>query len=128
MKSERAKVLHSLAGRPLIEHVLATASVLSPRTITIVVGHQAADVEKALLRHSGLTFVVQEPQLGTAHALLTTEQVLGNACGTLLLLYGDVPLLSPRTLETLIERHRSRKARATVVTAIVDDPWGYGRI
>jgi bifunctional UDP-N-acetylglucosamine pyrophosphorylase/glucosamine-1-phosphate N-acetyltransferase len=128
MKSARAKVLHAVAGLPLIEHVVATASVLSPRTITIVVGHQAGDVENALLRHRGLTFVVQEPQLGTAHALLTTERILGNARGTLVLLYGDVPLLSPTTLETLIERHHSRQAAATVVTAIVDDPRGYGRI
>ena len=128
MKSARPKVLHRVAGLPLIEHVLATAAALKPQTTTIVVGYQAAEVEEALLRHCGLTFVVQEPQLGTAHALLTTEQVLGDARGTLILLYGDVPLLSRATLENLVERHRSRKAAATVVTAIVDDPGGYGRI
>ena len=128
MKSARPKVLHRVAGLPLIEHVLATTESLKPQTTTIVVGSQAAEVEEALLRHCGLTFVVQEPQLGTAHALLTTEQVLGDARGTLILLYGDVPLLSRATLENLVERHRSRKAAATVVTAIVDDPGGYGRI
>src|SRR5438445_341834 len=128
MKSARPKVLHRVAGLPLIEPVLATAAALKPQTTTIVVGYQAAEVEEALLRHCGLTFVVQEPQLGTAHALLTTEQVLGDARGTLILLYGDVPLLSRATLENLVERHRSRKAAATVVTAIVDDPGGYGRI
>src|SRR5207248_2238622 len=128
MKSARPKVLHRVAGLPLIEHVLATAAALKPQTTTIVVGYQAVEVEEALLRHCGLTFVVQEPQLGTAHALLTTEQVLGHARGTVILLYGDVPLLSRATLENLVERHRSRKAAATVVTAIVDDPGGYGRI
>ena len=128
MKSARPKVLHRVAGLPLIEHVLATAASIHPQTTTIVVGYQAAEVEETLLRHCGLTFVVQEPQLGTAHALLTTEPVLRHARGTLILLYGDVPLLSRATLETLVERHRSRKAAATLVTAIVDDPRGYGRI
>src|SRR5919202_1873866 len=106
MKSARPKVLHRVAGLPLIDHVLTNASILNPRSITVVVGYQAPEVENTLLRHCGLTFVVQEPQLGTAHALLTTEQVLASARGTLVLLYGDVPLLSPQTLETLVERHR----------------------
>jgi bifunctional UDP-N-acetylglucosamine pyrophosphorylase/glucosamine-1-phosphate N-acetyltransferase len=128
MKSAHAKVLHRVAGQPMIAHVLATASTLAPRSITVVVGHQADAVKQALARHPSLTFVVQEPQLGTAHALLVTESALLNATGTLVLLSGDVPLLSAATLKTLVNRHEGTRAAVTVLTAVVDDPGGYGRI
>src|SRR6185503_19011587 len=88
----------------------------------------AEDVKDALAGRQHLTFVVQEPQLGTAHALLTAEAALRGARGTLVLLSGDVPLLSVKTLKTLVERHAAAGAAATVVTAVVDDPHGYGRI
>jgi len=128
MKSALPKVLHHVAGRPLIEHVLARAEALGPRSTTIVVGHQAESLTSALSRRRDLTFVVQEPQLGTAHALLQTESALAGATGLLVLLSGDVPLLSAGTLKTLVDRHTSRGASATVVTAVVDDPRSYGRI
>jgi bifunctional UDP-N-acetylglucosamine pyrophosphorylase/glucosamine-1-phosphate N-acetyltransferase len=127
MKSARPKVLHRVAGRPLIERVLAAASTLQARSTTVVVGHQADTLTQALSGRD-LTFVVQEPQLGTAHALLTTEAALAGQTGTLVLLSGDVPLLSAATLQKLVDRHTSEQAAATVVTAIVDDPKGYGRI
>jgi bifunctional UDP-N-acetylglucosamine pyrophosphorylase / glucosamine-1-phosphate N-acetyltransferase len=128
MKSAQAKVLHRVAGQPLILHVLATARALAPRSITVVVGHQSDALKQALAEQPALSFVVQEPQLGTAHALLTTEAALEGARGTLVLLSGDVPLLSMKTLTTLVDRHTSTSAAATVVTAVVDDPRGYGRI
>ena len=128
MKSARPKVLHRVAGLPMIEHVLATAATLAPRSTTVVVGHEAAAVESALKGRAGLSFVVQEPQLGTAHALLTSEPVLRNEAGTLVLLSGDVPLLSAGTLMRLRERHDSTGAAATVVTARLENPYGYGRI
>jgi bifunctional UDP-N-acetylglucosamine pyrophosphorylase/glucosamine-1-phosphate N-acetyltransferase len=128
MKSALPKVLHRIAGLPMIEYPLAAASSLSPRSVTIVVGHQAETLRAALANRSSLTFVVQEPQLGTAHALLTVSQVLENATGTLLLLSGDVPLLTAQTLKTLVDCHLSRNAAATVVTAVVDNPLGYGRV
>jgi bifunctional UDP-N-acetylglucosamine pyrophosphorylase/glucosamine-1-phosphate N-acetyltransferase len=128
MKSDRPKVLHRVAGLPMIEHVLATAAAIDPASLTVVVGHQAASVEAALPRLKSLRFVVQEPQLGTAHALLTTERVLRDATGTLVLLSGDVPLLTANTLKTLVETHQTTNSAATVVTAVVDDPHGYGRI
>ena len=128
MKSALPKVLHRVAGQPLIEHVLATAAALTPRSTTIVVGHQAETLTRALARHTDLTFVVQEPQLGTAHALLTTETALAGRTGTLVLLSGDVPLLTVATLQSLVNRHQTTGAAATVVTASVDNPHGYGRI
>ena len=128
MKSALPKVLHRVAGRPLILHVLATARALAPRSTTVVVGHEADALKRALAEQPGLSFVVQEPQLGTAHALLITAAALERATGTLVLLSGDVPLLSVRTLKTLVDRHTSTGAAATVVTALVDDPRGYGRI
>lgn len=112
----------------MIAHVLATARTLSPKSLTVVVGHQADAVRSALAAHRDVTFVVQEPQLGTAHALLTTEPGLAQARGTLIMLSGDVPLLTAATLQTLADRHAATGAAATVVTAIVDDPRGYGRI
>jgi bifunctional UDP-N-acetylglucosamine pyrophosphorylase/glucosamine-1-phosphate N-acetyltransferase len=134
MKSARPKVLHRVAGRPMIEHVLAAAADLQPRSMTVVVGHEAESVKATLsgmapaLMRAGLTFVVQEPQLGTGHALLSAAPVLAGATGTVLLLSGDVPLLSAQSLRALVDRHRATGAAATVVTAVVDQPGGYGRI
>ena len=128
MKSARAKVLHEAAGRPLIEYVLAAAGRLAPRSIALVIGHQGDTVRGALASQPHLDFVVQEPQLGTAHALLTTEPLLGNQSGTLVLLSGDVPALRAETLQELVRVHTSAAAAATVLTAHVADPHGYGRV
>lgn len=103
LKSANPKVLHRVGGTPMVGHVLRTAQALGPQSVTLVVGHQAERVKSALREHSDLTFVVQEPQLGTGHALLTTEPVLEHAAGTLVLLSGDVPLLSPQTLQALLD-------------------------
>jgi bifunctional UDP-N-acetylglucosamine pyrophosphorylase / glucosamine-1-phosphate N-acetyltransferase len=128
MKSARPKVLHHVAGLPMIEHVLASAGQLSPASITIVIGHQGEAVRGALAAHASLAFVVQEPQLGTAHALLTTEPLLRDMAGTLVLLSGDVPALSAKSLQTLVATHSAAHAAATVMTAHLQDPHGYGRI
>ncbi len=128
MKSAMPKVIHPLAGRPIIEHVLRTAGGLKASTTVLVVGHEADQVRAALATEPSVQFVVQSPQLGTGHALLQTESVLAGHTGTVLLLYGDVPLLRPSTLEQLLERHHAARAAATVLTAELDDPYGYGRI
>jgi bifunctional UDP-N-acetylglucosamine pyrophosphorylase/glucosamine-1-phosphate N-acetyltransferase len=128
MKSALPKVLHHVGGAPMIEYVLRTARTLRPRSITVVVGHQSDALREALSPHTDLGFVVQEPQLGTAHALLTTETVLRDQTGTVVLLSGDVPLLSSDTLKALVDRHEAAAAAATVITASVDEPTGYGRI
>ena len=128
MKSDLPKVLHKVAGRPMIHYVLATADALGPASKTIVIGHQAELLRSSLPATNDLTFVVQEPQLGTAHALLQAEPALRGATGTLVLLSGDVPLLRPETLRTLVHRHEQSAAALTLATACVDDPYGYGRI
>jgi bifunctional UDP-N-acetylglucosamine pyrophosphorylase / glucosamine-1-phosphate N-acetyltransferase len=129
MKSVLPKVLHPLAGRPIIEHVLCTVDRLEAESAVLVVGHGGDDVRAALAdQRPTLQFVVQSPQLGTGHALLQTEPVLAGKSGTMLLLYGDVPLLETGTLQRLLERHRATRASATVLTAELDDPYGYGRI
>jgi bifunctional UDP-N-acetylglucosamine pyrophosphorylase / glucosamine-1-phosphate N-acetyltransferase len=128
MKSAMPKVLHRVGGLPMIEHVLAASAALAPLSTALVIGHEAELVKRAVLGHPGVTFVVQQPQLGTAHALLMTAPVFRNARGTLVLLSGDVPLLSAKTLKSLVDRHESSGAAATIVTAVVEQPQGYGRI
>lgn len=133
MRSALPKVLHQAGGLRLIEHVFRNAQPLSPRTITVVVGHQAGVVEEHLDRGGfgkrlGLRFALQDPQLGTGHALLQAEPFLAGLQGTVVLLSGDVPLLQGATLQALVARHTQRGAAATVLTAAVPDPSGYGRI
>src|SRR5262245_16454327 len=128
MKSSLPKVLHRVAGIPMLDHVLKTAAGLKPQSVTVVVGHQLDALTHHLEAQPGLRCVVQEPQLGTAHALLTAQPSLATAAGTLLVLSGDVPLLRPQTLKDLIDRHLQRSACATIVTAVVKQPAGYGRI
>ncbi len=128
MKSDHPKVLHRIAGLPLIEHVLRLADSLDPASVTVIIGHRADDVRQALGKRPGLRFALQQPQLGTGHALLQAESALRGATGTVVLLSGDVPLLRGDTLAALLRVHEARGAAATVVTADVDAPDGYGRI
>ena len=128
MKSARPKVLHPLAGRPIVDHVLRTTAELKPARTILVIGHGAEEVRQSLSSWPDLQFVVQSPQLGTGHALLQTEPILQGQNGTVLLLYADVPLLTAATLHRLLETHRSARASATVLTAEIADPYGYGRI
>jgi bifunctional UDP-N-acetylglucosamine pyrophosphorylase / glucosamine-1-phosphate N-acetyltransferase len=128
LKSRLNKVVHRSAGLPLIEHVLRAADPLNPSSVAIVVGHQPEQVRDAVAARVGIEFVVQEPQLGTAHALLQTAPVLEGKSGHVLLLYGDVPLVRSATLQRLVTHHLETGAAATVLTAHFDDPTGYGRI
>lgn len=128
MKSQRPKVLHTIAGHPLIDWVLRTAARLSPATTTVVVGHQGELIRDHVSKWPGVKVVVQEPQLGTGHALLQVEPILRGREGVVLLLSGDVPLLTLDTLTSLIGAHVARDAAATVLTTVVDRPYGYGRI
>jgi bifunctional UDP-N-acetylglucosamine pyrophosphorylase/glucosamine-1-phosphate N-acetyltransferase len=128
MKSAEPKVLHRAGGLPLIDHVLRIAESLQPKTVVLVVGHQADRIQEYLGKRPGLRFAEQEPQLGTGHALLQAEPHLAGADGTLILLSGDVPVLRPETLVALVRHHQATDAAATVVTARIPNPTGYGRI
>src|SRR3954471_18656752 len=128
MKSALPKVLHRIGGRSLIEYVIRTAEALNPETVTTIVGHRGEVVREQLADRPNIGFALQEPQLGTTHALQQAEQALAGRRGTVVLLSGDVPLLSAGTLKRLVDVHRGAEAAATVVTATVDRPYGYGRI
>ena len=127
MRSALAKVLHPLAGRPLIAHVLDLAAPLNPAHLIAVIGHQAEAVRQ-VCEPRGAACVVQEPQLGTGHAVAQAAPVLTGFEGDVLVLYGDVPLLQLDTAQALLDEHRRRAAAVTVLTAVMDDPSGYGRI
>jgi len=123
MRSRLPKVLHRLAGRPLLAHVIATARALKPARICVVYGHGGEQVPQALAADD-VTFVRQQPQLGTGHALAQTVPHLGDA-GLTLVLYGDVPLIGEETLGAMIAGGGDR---LTLLTAELEDPAGYGRI
>jgi len=128
MKSRRAKVLHRAGGRSLIEHVVCTARRLAPaENIAAVIGYQADQVREAVSRF-GIQFVVQPEQRGTGHAVLAARQALAGRGGLLVVVYGDSPLLSASTLESLIARQAGSETAATLVTAVLSDPTGYGRV
>ena len=128
MRSARPKVLHRLAGLPLIEHVVRAADSLQPMRIGLVVGHQRERVQAALSHRESLAFARQDEQRGTGHALLQAEPLFEEFGGTLVVLSGDVPLIRPATLEQLVRTHERANAALTVLTATVSRPYGYGRI
>jgi len=128
MRSRKAKVLHRAGGMPLIEHVVRTALELAPpEQVTVVVGHQAEEVRLAVARY-GVGFVVQAEQRGTGHAVMAAREALSGAGGLVLVLYGDCPLLRAETLRQLVSLHTRTGAAATLITTVLDDPTGYGRI
>ncbi len=128
MKSKLAKVLHRVGGLSLAEHVVRAATRITAASgITVVVGHQAAEVQ-AELQPLGVNFIHQVEQQGTGHALLVCRETLRDAGGLLLVLYGDTPLLSHGTLQRLVDCHRRRQAAAALITTHLDDPSGYGRV
>jgi len=126
MKSSLPKVLHPVAGRPMVGYVLDAARALGPERVVVVVGYQAEKVETYL--GDSVTYVRQEPQLGTGHALLMAMTALGADEADLLLLYGDIPLVRSETLRRLLDHHRATGAAATILTAVLEAPTGYGRI
>lgn len=123
MRSDKPKVLHRLAGRPLLSHVLQTARQLGADRLHVVVGHGAEQVRETIA-DSDINWVDQHEQLGTGHAVLQALPDV-NPEATILVLYGDVPLLSVSTLQPLVELARDTMA---LLTASVEDPSGYGRI
>src|SRR4030095_4068772 len=140
MRSRRAKVLHELAGRPLVSHVLRAAFELAPDAVFTVVGHQADEVERAVRDQAArlvedarqrslvLAFVSQNEQKGTGHAVMAARERLAGRRGPVVIVAGDAPLIEGATLRQLFETHRSEQNDATMLTVVMDDPTGYGRI
>jgi len=126
LKSSLAKVLHRAGGRPLVEHVVRACLALRAKRIIAVVGHQAERVS-AVAEPLGATTVLQQPQNGTGHALLVSKRAVGNA-KFVVVLPGDAPLIRTETLRALIQKHKAGNAAATILTAVLADPSGYGRI
>ena len=139
MKSRRAKVLHEVAGQPLISHVVGAALGLSAESICVVVGYQADEVERAVRDKVAnslvpgspapeLCFAVQQEQRGTGHAVMAAREHLQKRTSPVIILAGDGPLIQSSTLGRLVENHLSEANDATLLTVELEDPRGYGRI
>lgn len=126
MKSKMPKVLHEVMGRPMVKRVVDTAKDLEAKNICVVTGHMSETVQEAL-KDEGVSFAVQEKQLGTGHAVMQAEEYI-NENEDVLILYGDTPLIKAETLEKLIEYHRSENNGVSIISAIVEDSAGYGHI
>ena len=126
LKSSFAKVLHAAGGRTLLEHVILACEPLKARKLIAVVGHQAEEVGAALASHE-IETVLQKPQNGTGHAMLVAKRALGNS-KIAIVLPGDAPLIRTETLKALLATHRSGNAAATILSVVLADPSGYGRI
>src|SRR4051812_14675203 len=128
MKSRRAKVLHRAGGKALVEHVVETALALTgPERVFVVVGHQADEVRRAVTT-PGIGFIEQKEQKGTGHALMVGRDSLAGLDGYLTIIYGDGPLLRAETLQSLIATQEVQGGAGTLLSALMDDPTGYGRV
>ncbi len=127
MKSSQAKVLHEVFYEPMVHHVLHAIAPLQPEKSVVIVGHQRELVEKSL-EDFPVDFAVQEEQLGTGHAVLCAESIIGKNDGSVMILCGDSPLIRSQTLEDMFRKHQNSEATLTVMTTILDDPTHYGRI
>ena len=128
MRSARAKVLHTAFELPLLEHVLRAVHPLAPSPLTVVVGHQADQVEQAFA-DPGLAFVRQQPQRGTGHAVQAAREAIGRFPERpLLVVSGDTPLLRSETIEKLVVTHCASGAGVTLLSAEINDPGAYGRV
>ena len=127
LKSKHPKVLHEVGGKPLLAHVIAAATQVVPaKDVYAIIGHEADRVRTAV-SHTGINFVVQEPQRGTGHALMVAREAL-RPYHVVLVLSGDAPLITSATIERLRDFHISRKAAMTLLTAQLENPTGYGRV
>lgn len=126
MKSKLYKVLHSVCGKPMVQHVVDEASKLNLEKIVTIVGHGAEKVKAQLGGQS--EYAIQEEQLGTAHAVIQAKDFLSDKEGTTVVICGDTPLITAETMESLLSHHEETGAKATILTATPEDPAGYGRI
>jgi len=133
MKSTLPKVLHPILGKPLLAHILDTFALLHPVQTVVIVGHEAELVKSRLKDEQGqlnqsLAFAVQEPQLGTGHAVQQAQNLLADKADAVLVLPGDLPLLTANTLQKLVDTYQAGQAPVAILTVEADDPRGFGRI
>jgi bifunctional UDP-N-acetylglucosamine pyrophosphorylase/glucosamine-1-phosphate N-acetyltransferase len=128
MKTNTPKVLHEVCGRPMLAYVLDACRGAGVEKIYVVVGFGAETVKEKFKKDADVIWVHQEQQKGTAHAVLCCKEHLNGFAGETLVLCGDGPLIRAETLKEVIKKHEAEKAAATLATAILDDPAGYGRI
>ena len=127
LKSRRPKVLHEIGGKPLLAHVVAAAAKVVPADhIFAIIGHEAEAV-RAALKSTGIGFVLQREQRGTGHAIQCARAAIAGY-ENILVRSGEVPLIRPETLEQLWQFHQAEDAAMTILTAVQEDPSGYGRI
>jgi UDP-N-acetylglucosamine diphosphorylase/glucosamine-1-phosphate N-acetyltransferase len=127
MQSDLPKVLHYVGGRPMLLHVIDAVNAIGASPVVVITGYQAARVEAASA-NSGVMFARQEQQLGTGHAVMQAAAALSGHARTIVVLNGDVPGLRPATIRAFIDYHEHERAAATVLTAVLEDASGYGRI
>jgi UDP-N-acetylglucosamine diphosphorylase/glucosamine-1-phosphate N-acetyltransferase len=127
MKSDLPKVLHEIAGKPMLLHVLETAGKLKPEKVVVILGH-GRELVSQVIENAGVEIAVQDPPMGTGHAVMQAEAALNGFTGDVVILSGDVPLLSLGSLRRMVEYHRESKAGITVASTIAPNPFGYGRI
>ncbi len=128
MKSDRAKVLHEIIGRPMIWYVIETAKKVASNSIVVVIGHQAEKVREVISRSADVKYALQEKQLGTGHAVLCAMRYISEKIKKIVILCGDVPLLSSDTIYHLIENHDKFNCDLSILGVEMENPKGYGRI
>jgi bifunctional UDP-N-acetylglucosamine pyrophosphorylase/glucosamine-1-phosphate N-acetyltransferase/UDP-N-acetylglucosamine pyrophosphorylase len=128
MKSDKAKVLHELNGKPMIRFVVETARQVADDRVIVVVGHQADQVERVVRDTAPTRFCVQHEQKGTGHAVICAMPEIPEGVKSIVILCGDVPLIRPETIRDLVKKHQADDCAVTVLTVNVDRPKGYGRI
>ena len=128
MESSLPKVLHKISGKSLLQRVIDSCVELKPDQIFVITGHKSKEVQKSIPSDKKINVVIQEPQLGTGHAIQVFCKEVKKHEGKLLILNGDVPLIRPDTLKNLLYLHESKNADVSLITTKKINPYGYGRV
>lgn len=128
MKSDKAKVLHEICGRPMISYVVDTSVKIAEENIVVVIGHQAEKVKEVVAKEFSVNFAIQAEQLGTGHAVMCALPYLPDHVKHVIILCGDVPLISPVTINMLIERLKNDRCNISMLAVEIENPTGYGRV
>lgn len=128
MKSDKAKVLHEIAGRPMIDYIVGVAAEIAGPNVIVVVGHQAEQVREVVGRSHQVRFAFQSQQKGTGHAVACAMPEVKEAVDVVVVLCGDVPLIRTSTIRQMVADHRAHQRDITLLTVRVPDPTGYGRV